>query len=178
MKDYKKILEGVVSIISTTEKSDIGFANICTYIGENCPELKESEDEKIRKELIRFHKSTIDINGIKGEDIIAWLEKQGKSNPYSGVSFEYDGHTWGMCARDYGVDILGDSLWTPDEHLVYLEELKKSVKNSRNKPISSGLHLYLAVVEFTNKTEKVLLQIDKPKSWTVLQKMLERVYTS
>ena len=46
MKDYKKILEGVVNIINTAEKSDIGFANICTYIGENCPELKESEDEK------------------------------------------------------------------------------------------------------------------------------------
>lgn len=40
------------------------------------PELKESEDERIRKGLIRFHKSTIDVDGIKGEDIIAWLEKQ------------------------------------------------------------------------------------------------------
>ena len=30
MKDYKKILEGVVNIINTAEKSDIGFANICT----------------------------------------------------------------------------------------------------------------------------------------------------
>jgi hypothetical protein len=42
------------------------------------PELAESEDEKIRKALIRFHKSTIDVDGIKGEDIIAWLEKQGE----------------------------------------------------------------------------------------------------
>ena len=41
------------------------------------PELKESEDEKIRKALVRFHKSTIDIDGIKGADILAWLEKQG-----------------------------------------------------------------------------------------------------
>ena len=40
------------------------------------PELKESEDEKIRKALVRFHKSTIDIDGIKGADILAWLEKQ------------------------------------------------------------------------------------------------------
>jgi len=40
-------------------------------------ELKESENEKIRKALIRFHKSTIDIDGIKGDDILAWLEKQG-----------------------------------------------------------------------------------------------------
>ena len=38
------------------------------------------------------------------------LEKQGKhnQNPYSGVSFSYNGHTWGMCARDNGVEILID----------------------------------------------------------------------
>jgi DNA-directed RNA polymerase alpha subunit len=49
MKDYKKILEGIVDIIKTTEKSDIGFANICSYIGENCPELAQSEllDKKV-----------------------------------------------------------------------------------------------------------------------------------
>ena len=40
------------------------------------PELKESEDERIRKALIRFHKSSIDIDGIKGNDILVWLEKQ------------------------------------------------------------------------------------------------------
>lgn len=45
------------------------------------PELKESEDERIRKALVRFHKSTIDINGIKGADILAWLEKQGSQQP-------------------------------------------------------------------------------------------------
>ena len=30
-------------------------------------------------------------------------------NPYSGTSFVYNNHTWGMCARDGGVDILCDS---------------------------------------------------------------------
>ena len=45
------------------------------------PELKESEndDERTRKELIRAFQSlnTIDVwNGIKRNDIIAWLEKQ------------------------------------------------------------------------------------------------------
>ena len=44
-----------------------------TYI---FPELKESKDEKIRKILIDYMRSVIDINGIKGEEIIAWLEKQ------------------------------------------------------------------------------------------------------
>lgn len=68
------------------------------------PELAESDDERIRKELIEFVKSR---GGFK-QEYIAWLEKQG-NNPYSGVTFEYDGHTWGMCARDCGVDILLDS---------------------------------------------------------------------
>ena len=42
------------------------------------------------------------------KDLLVWLEKQGEPNPYSGVSFKYNGHTWGMCARDNGVEILVD----------------------------------------------------------------------
>ena len=80
------------------------------------PELKESEDERIRKWLIGVIKSNEygNISNV-GEmpcskpNVIAWLEKQGeKANPHSGISFEYNGHTWGMCARDNGVDILLD----------------------------------------------------------------------
>lgn len=57
---------------------------------------QESEDERIRKAQLDYWCS------IGGKE---WLEKQGKSNPYSGVSFEYNGNIWGMCARDNGVDI-------------------------------------------------------------------------
>ena len=82
MKDYKKILEGVVNIINTTEKSDIGFSNICAFIGENCPELAESEDERIRKEIISLLQYTKGRRigyepRISQDDMIAWLEKLG-----------------------------------------------------------------------------------------------------
>ena len=82
MKDYKKILEGLVNIINNTEKSDIGFANICTFISENCPELKESEDERIRKAILNYltkmwGNSKDDVCGVNVEDAIAWLERQG-----------------------------------------------------------------------------------------------------
>ena len=81
MKDYKKILEGVVNIINTAEKSDIGFANICTYIGENCPELKESEDEMMIqyfKDLAPFDNADelYEKYGFSHKDAIDWLEKQ------------------------------------------------------------------------------------------------------
>ena len=84
MKDYKKILEGVVNIVNTTEKSDIGFANICTYIGENCPELIESEDEQHRKFILEYlydglRKSDEQFKG-QFKAAIAWLEKQGNTN--------------------------------------------------------------------------------------------------
>ena len=81
MKDYKKILEGVVNIINTAEKSDIGFANICTYIGENCPELKGSEYEMMIqyfKDLAPFDNADelYEKYGFSHKDAIAWLEKQ------------------------------------------------------------------------------------------------------
>lgn len=84
MKDYKKILEGVVNIINTTEKSDIGFANICTYIGENCPEIKESEDDRIREALINQfsdYKRRGENHGFgySNDKILVWLEKQGQT---------------------------------------------------------------------------------------------------
>lgn len=56
-------------------------------------------------------------------------EKQGeKTNPYSGVSFEYNGHIWGMCARDNGVDILLDK-----QLFKHLEKQGKSALKAINE---------------------------------------------
>ena len=54
----------------------------------------ESEDEKIMKALIRFHKSTIDIDGIKGNEIVAWLEKQGEHKPVNNVEPRFHKGDW------------------------------------------------------------------------------------
>ena len=84
MKDYKRILQGVVNIINITKKSDIGFANICAYIDEKCPELKESEGERIW--IInylnnRILNSTIIAEKENLKKAIAWLEKQCEQKP-------------------------------------------------------------------------------------------------
>ena len=47
------------------------------------PELEESEDERIRKAIINIfatHKDYEIFYGVSVEDILAWLEKQGKNN--------------------------------------------------------------------------------------------------
>ena len=51
------------------------------------PELKESEDERIRKTLIELIKCNErsgynSINNIETSSILAWLEKQGEKKPY------------------------------------------------------------------------------------------------
>jgi len=86
------------------------FAN--RVIDEIFPEFEENEDKRIRKEIIDFlelpHPQFVGKRDHK--TWITWLEKQGeqKPNPYSGTSFDYNGHTWGMCARDNGVELLLD----------------------------------------------------------------------
>ena len=73
-KKYKVTLERAREALNDGTIS----SNTIAYLQNIFPELKESKDEKIRKALIRFHKSTIDIDGIKGDDILTWLEKQGE----------------------------------------------------------------------------------------------------
>lgn len=102
-------------------------SNVTKALEDLFPELKESEDEKIRKWIINEIKvkhHNLDEDNVDFVDkAIAWLDKQGKPNPYSGVSFEYNGHTWGMCARDGGVEIGYDrnlkAFLSPEKSFIY-----------------------------------------------------------
>ena len=70
--------------------------------------MSNKDDERLRKTAIAFLKDFAEQGYENAVECIDWLEKQGEPNPYSGVSFKYNGHTWGMCARDNGVEILVD----------------------------------------------------------------------
>ena len=107
---YKAGLETIQEILDSGSDS-IKLSRLKLRLQSVFPELKESEDERIRKEILEYFRQfdSGELRGVDISDWIAWLEKQGdKTNPYSGESFEYNGHTWGMCARDNGVDILLD----------------------------------------------------------------------
>ena len=70
--------------------------------------MNNKDNERLRKTTIAFLKDFAEQGYENAVECIDWLEKQGEPNPYSGVSFKYNGHTWGMCARDNGVEILVD----------------------------------------------------------------------
>ena len=56
------------------------------------PELKESEDERIRKALMwfveRFPYDRLNNNGVSAKEALAWLEKQGEKPQVDGFDAE------------------------------------------------------------------------------------------
>lgn len=176
MKDYKRILEGVVNIINTTEKSDIGFTNICSYIGENCPELKESEDEKAVKNIIESLNTLIsrieddaaapNAKAFLIEEIekqIAWLERQ-------------DEHKKFLDSIQVGDKVTRNE----DGVLVNLSQLnrvaKKDEKQGEQKPWSEKDEKYFnAIISIIKKNQSLIRLEDWDINW--LESIKDRVQT-
>ena len=82
--DYKEKYEKAVQA-AMLAKQDTESAVTVQTLEEIFPELRESEDERIRKALISILKSDFEkdttIYDISVGDIIAWLEKQGEQKP-------------------------------------------------------------------------------------------------
>ena len=76
-KAYDKAIE-IAKSEYQTHKSFNGFREMITRI---FPELQESKDEKIRKELINYFikgKEYLSLCSFSKDEILAWLEKQGE----------------------------------------------------------------------------------------------------
>lgn len=72
-KDYKKLYEEAL------ERAKIFKSPFCQHAAELIfPELRESEDERIRKEIISYIKSS---GAVTNSNWISWLEKQCEQKP-------------------------------------------------------------------------------------------------
>jgi len=89
MEDYKKKYEQALKR-AKEQSSKYGIDKV--ILEEVFPELKESKDEKIRKQLLNWFKccnwNAIDNETLKRDDIISWLEKQGNQKPVNKVEPE------------------------------------------------------------------------------------------
>lgn len=72
---YSKVVEKAKQEYNTTTSEDRK-----QWLEELFPELKESEDERIRKAVFNFFnrgaKNGEQTNGVYDKDILAWLEKR------------------------------------------------------------------------------------------------------
>jgi len=79
---YKNVMEVLKKAASDPECEDERF---CCVVYDLFPELAESEDERIKKELIFYlgdmPEDTELRNGVTNRDVLVWLEKQGNHKP-------------------------------------------------------------------------------------------------
>ena len=87
------------------------------------------------------------------------VEKLYVQSPFSGISFHYDGHVWGMCARDHGVDILCDS--KPMNHITLEQEVSNESGDANNGPVGYGRIIDDWSKEHFNKG-KTIYEVMKP----------------
>jgi len=101
-KKYKEALERAKKELGTCGSHDCDAAR---QIFRLFPELKESEDEKIRKELIEHIKANKDADYVlfkkfSSDDVIAWLEKQGEQKSADKVEPKFHEGDWAVSNLD------------------------------------------------------------------------------
>ena len=143
MEDYKVKYEEKINMLKVAIANVESGSQDHLYIDDIkdiFPELKESEDEKIKKYLINFVKVNKDVN-LSPDDadrMLAWLEKQGKQKPVEEKSWTIDN------AKDG--DILSCSA---DDGSVWL-----MIFQSEYKPYDGHVHYHALLTEelFVNGT--------------------------
>jgi len=90
-----------------------------------------------------------------------------QANPYSGISFEYNGHTWGMCARDNGVDIL------LDKQLFKHFEKQGEKKPTWSEEDEDSVDITIRIIQNGGDNCAGILDSDKALKW--LQSLKQRL---
>lgn len=89
--DYKKKYEKLVDAVKVLRDNNPSDEGIQNWVNDNVLEFKESEDDRIRKEIIGYLKSKYESpNAIKCdyEKWIAWLEKQKPTTDIQNLTWE------------------------------------------------------------------------------------------
>lgn len=85
--DYEQKYKDLVKAVKELQEANPSDKGIQNWVNKNIPELAESEDERIRKWIVRtlksLNNSSIQIDGAYEMMLsaIAWLEKQGEQRP-------------------------------------------------------------------------------------------------
>ena len=95
-KKYKDALKRAKDNYNAADITDINVNSFKATLIDLFPELKEGEDERIRKEILEFF-CQFENGKLRGVDIsswIAWLEKQGEQKPANKVGPKFRVGQW------------------------------------------------------------------------------------
>ena len=112
-KDYKKMYEDALN-----RATNLAFTNNISALaaGEIFPELKESEDERIRKAQLDYWRSVggKEWHGVPVQETIAWLEKQKPLNNFDEAEKEKNDFVSGQfieCRKSFNEFEEDNSYW-------------------------------------------------------------------
>lgn len=142
--DYEKKYRDLVEAVKKLQEANPSDEGIQNWVNDNVPELKESEDERTRKDIIHFVQSRL-AGFPECERFVAWLEKQG-DNP-----------------ADVGLAELG-KIWEEEQLQVEgfdaeLNALLKKYEHLSKKELQEPLEFYLDVI----KNDLDVVREEKPK---------------
>ena len=92
------------------------------------PELKESEDERTRKEIVRFIRMEVE-DEIVGNKWLAWLDKQGEQKPIEREKFT------SIPFGAYDSEVVNETITIPDGCVATIEGNKIHIKKKDNSAI-------------------------------------------
>lgn len=94
------------------------------------PELKESEDERTRQEIVRFIRMEVE-DEIVGNKWLAWLEKQGEQKPYERKDFI------SIPFGAFDSELVNETITIPDGCVATIEGNKIHIKKKDNSAIEA-----------------------------------------
>lgn len=94
------------------------------------PELKESEDERTRQEIVRFIRMEVE-DEIVGNKWLAWLEKQGEQKPYERKDFI------SIPFGAFDSELINETITIPDGCVATIEGKRIHIKKKDNSAIEA-----------------------------------------
>lgn len=152
---YKEKYNKLVEAVKQLQKANPSDEGIQNWVNDNVPELRESEDERIRKSLINVfatHKDYEIFFGASVKDILAWLEKQGESKNIDSDDLGTL-EIWEDAIRE-NKEKWQLSDWFVEATLLLVKKVKRIENNKTNKD-----------VEITTIPESRAI-VNKIKSWS------------
>ena len=151
-KAYKEALKRAKSELNVWGSIDY---DAYKHIVRIFPELAESEDEKIRKEVIETINGTLHPNSKKRNELIAWLEKQGEKNPVyiNNISIQQMVEHYASTDEYDGNDYKGKPVGCMIR--AYRQGLTDMLNSMKQKPINDTDEEIVKVVENTSILDMV-----------------------
>ena len=172
-KKYKEALANMQELYNSMKyMSSTDALHTTMYLEKAFPELKESEDEKIRNEICIYIGAKQDISLDTHNKWIAWLEKQGDTNEIinrdefaQGVLrgaainlitwIDYNTAKGNMCLSNMECKVIEDALVNGDWDSIYAYIKRKLEKQSEHKPINDTDEEIVKAVKNTSVLDMV-----------------------